>query len=283
MEERSVQKMRIGLIAGGGQFPLIFSKKAKEKGFSVFAAAYLGEADASLKDCVTAIEWMHLGQLNRLIRFLKKNSVRQAVMIGSVKKTRMFKDIRPDIKAISLITRLKNSHDDNILRAFSDLLAKEGIIIRPSTFLLPELIASEGCWTRRKPTRVERRDVGLGWKVAKEIGRLDIGQCVVVGGGSVLAVEAIDGTDSTIQRGGALGNGEAIVVKVSKPNQDQRFDMPATGAQTVQTMIESNSRVLAIEAGKAVVFDKEEMIRLADQHNISVVAIDDRHGDLSDT
>ena len=203
-------------------------------------------------------------------------------MIGSVRKTRIFSDIRPDIKAISLIARLKNSHDDNLLRAFADLLEKEGISIRASTFLLPELIASEGCWTRRKPTRVERRDINLGWTVAKEIGRLDIGQCVVAGGGSVLAVEAIDGTDATIRRGGKLGRGEAVVVKVCKPNQDQRFDLPAVGAQTISTMIETDARALAIEAGKALVFDREEMIRLADRHKVAIVAIRDTDWDLSD-
>jgi DUF1009 family protein len=265
--------MRIGLIAGGGQFPLIFSKKAKQKGFSVFSVAYISEADTLLQEHVDVIEWIHLGQVSRLIRFFKKHDVKDVVMIGSVKKTRMFKDIRPDIKAISVITRLKNSHDDNLLRVFSDLLAKEGIKIRSSTFLLPELIASEGCWTHRKPSRVEQRDIDIGWTVAKEIGRLDIGQCVVVGGGSVLAVEAIDGTDATIRRGGTLGNGEAVVVKVCKPNQDQRFDMPATGAQTIRIMAEVKARVLAIEAGKAVVFDREQMVDLADRSNIAIVAL----------
>jgi DUF1009 family protein len=194
-------------------------------------------------------------------------------MIGAVNKTRMFSDIKPDIKALTLIARLRTSHDDGLLRAFSDLLEKEGIKIRASTFLLPELIATEGCWTKRKPTRIERQDIDFGWKLAKEIGRLDIGQCIVVGSGSVLAVEAIDGTDATIRRGGRLGRGEAVVVKVCKPNQDQRFDMPAVGAGTIESMAEADVRALAIEAGKAVVFDKEEMIKIADQNGITVVAI----------
>jgi DUF1009 family protein len=265
--------MRIGLIAGGGQFPLLFSRKARGKGILVYATAYFGETDPLLKESVEALEWIHLGQINRLIRFFRKNEIHEAVMIGSVKKTRMFSDIRPDIKAISLIARLKNSHDDNLLRAFSDTLQKEGIVIRASTFLLPELIAPEGCWTRRKPSRIERRDIEIGWTAAKEIGRLDIGQCVVVGGGSVLAVEAVDGTDATIRRGGGLGRGEAVVVKVCKPDQDQRFDMPAVGAQTICTMADVDARALAIEAGKAVVFDREEMVQLADRHSISIVAM----------
>ena len=271
--------MRIGLIAGSGQFPLIFSRKARQKGFAVYAAAYLNEADSELKDYVDGIEWIHLGQINRLIRFFKKNRVGEAVMIGAVKKTKMFSDIRPDMKAISLIARMKHSHDDGILRAFAGTLEKEGINILASTNLLPELIAQEGCWTRRKPTRMEKRNIEIGWKLAKEIGRLDIGQCLVMANGSVMAVEAIDGTDATIKRGGELGRGEAVVVKVCKPNQDQRFDMPAVGVQTIQAIVEVNARALAIEAGKAVVFDKEEMIKLADQNGIAVVAIKNTEND----
>lgn len=265
--------MRIGLIAGNGQFPLIFANAAKQKGFLIYAAAYFKEADPALKNQVDGIEWFHLGQINRLIRFFKKNSVTKAVMIGGVRKTKIFSDIKPDTKAISLIAKLRTSHDDRILREFSNVLEKEGINILPSTFLLPELIARKGCWTRRKPSRSEKENISLGWKIAKEIGKIDIGQCVVMGNGSVLAVEAIDGTDATIRRGGALGHGQAIVVKVCKPIQDERFDMPAVGVQTIVTMSEAGARALAIEADKAVVFDREEMVALADRCGIAVIAI----------
>jgi DUF1009 family protein len=264
---------KIGLIAGSGQFPILFSRKAKQKGFLVYAAAYLNEADHALKDDVEAIEWMNLGQIKRLISFFKKNSITEAVMLGAIQKTRMFSDVRPDIKAISLVARMKNTHDDGLLSAFSELLENEGIMIRSSTFLLPDLVAEEGCWTKRRPTRAEKADIEIGWHIAKEIGRLDVGQCVVVCGGSVLAVEAIDGTDATIRRGGKLGNGEAVIVKVCKPNQDTRFDMPAVGIQTIKTMNESGIKTLAVEAQKAVVFDKEEMVNLADIFGISIIAI----------
>ena len=266
--------MRIGLIAGGGQFPIIFCKAAKLKGFSVYAAAYLNEADSKLESYVDEIEWIHLGQIKRLIKFFNKNNIREAVMVGGIKKTRIFSNVRPDIKAISLVASLKNTHDDGLLRAFADLLEKEGIRIQSSTFLLPDLLAEKGCWTKRKPHRHEKADMKLGWKIAKEIGRLDIGQCVVVGGGSVLAVEAIDGTDATIKRGGKLGKVDAVVVKVCKPNQDIRFDVPAIGAQTIKIMYESGASVLAIEAGRAIVFDKEEMTALADNLGITIVATD---------
>ena len=261
------------MIAGGGQFPIIFSKKAAASGYAVYAAAYIREASSDLADHVEFLEWMHLGQLNRLIRFFKRNHIHEAVMLGTITKTRMFTDVRPDLKAISLVAGMRHTHDDGILSAFADVLEKEGIRIRPSTFLLPELITREGCWTRRKPTRSERADIDLGWEMAKAIGHLDIGQCVVVKGGSVLAVEAIDGTDATIKRGGALGGGGAVVVKVCKPIQDTRFDMPAVGTTTIVTMAESGITALAIEAGKAVVFERDEMVALADRHRIAIVGL----------
>jgi DUF1009 family protein len=265
--------MKIGLIAGSGQFPILFSKKARSKGFSIYAVAFQKETDPDLKNYVEAIEWLHLGQLKRLIKFFHKHAVNQAVMMGAIKKTRMFRDVKPDLKTISIVLDLKHTHDDGVLSTFAGVLEKEGIAIKSSTFLLPELLAKEGCWTKRKPSRSENADIELGWNLAKEIGRLDIGQCIVVGGGSVLAVEAIDGTDATIKRGGRLGNGTAVVVKVSKPNQDIRFDVPAVGSQTIEVMHASNTPVLAVEAGKAVVFDRREMIALADQYEISIVAL----------
>ena len=263
----------IGLIAGSGQFPIIFSKTARSKGFSIHAAAYVNEADPELARYVDTIEWLHLGQIKRLLKFFKKNDVSQAVMLGGITKTRMFTDVRPDTKAITLIAGMRHTHDDGLLRAFADFLYKSGIEIAASTFLLPELLAPDGCWTRRKPSRVQNRDLALGWKVAKEIGRLDIGQCVVVGGGSVLAIEAIDGTDVTIRRGGALGKGHAVAVKVCKPNQDMRFDVPAVGIETVRSMHVGGVRLLALEAGKTVAFDRQAMIGLADEYGISIVAL----------
>ncbi len=267
--------MRIGLIAGSGQFPIIFSKAAKSKGFAVYAAGYLNETDPVLKEHVEAIEWMHIGQLKRLIMFFKKNNISKAVMMGAIKKTKMFSDVRPDMKAITLIAKMRHTHDNRILSAFAEVLEKEGIKIQASTFLLPDLLAQEGCWTKRKPTRSEKADIRLGWNLAKEIGRLDIGQCVVVGGGSVLAVEAIDGTDATIKRGGKLARGIAVVVKVCKPNQDIRFDVPAVGVQTIKTMHDAGAGALTIEAGKVIVFDRQEMIDLANKHGISIVALAD--------
>ena len=264
---------KIGVIAGGGQFPLIFANKARANGYQVVAAAYRNEADPALEAVVDAQEWFHLGQVKRLLRFFHRHEVTQTVMLGTIKKTRLFTDVKPDIKALSMVATMRHTHDDGILRAFAGLLEKEGIHVRASTFLLPELLAPAGVWTRRKPSRAERKDMALGWQIAKEVGRLDIGQCIVVGGGSVLAVEAIDGTDATIARGGNLARGEAVVVKVCKPNQDTRFDIPAIGVTTIETMQAAGARALAIEADKAVAFDRDEMIAAADKHGMAVVAL----------
>ncbi|OGP61166.1 MAG: hypothetical protein A2V65_12525 [Deltaproteobacteria bacterium RBG_13_49_15] len=271
------KKTRVGLIAGGGQFPLLFSRRARENGFTVYAVGYIHETDPELENHVDRIEWIHLGQIRRLIRFFKKNHVTEAVMMGSIRKTRMFSDVRPDIKAISLIVGMRNTHDDGLLRTFAGALEREGIRILPSTYLLPDLLAPEGEWTKRKPNRSERSDIVIGWRYAKEIGRLDIGQCVVVGGGSILAVEAVEGTDAVINRGGTLGKGNAVAVKTCKPNQDDRFDIPAVGAQTIMAMREAGVAVLAVESGKTVVFDREKMIKLADESGIAIIGIKDDH------
>jgi len=266
---------RIGLIAGSGQFPVIFARAALEKGLRIHVAAYKDEADPALGEIVDSLEWFYVGQIKKMINYFHTHHVTQAVMMGAIKKPRMFTHVRPDTKAIALIAAMRHTHDDALLRGFADLLHKEGIQIKPSTFLLPEMLAPEGVWTKRKPSKKERKDIELGWSIAKAVGQLDIGQCIVLREGSVLAVEAIEGTDATISRGGDLGHGQAVVVKVCKPNQDMRFDVPAVGLKTIETMHRAGARTLALEAAKAVVFDRQAMIKLADKHKISIVAMTD--------
>ncbi|MBU1171050.1 MAG: UDP-2,3-diacylglucosamine diphosphatase LpxI [Proteobacteria bacterium] len=265
--------MKIGIIAGNGQFPLLFSKAARAKGYDVHVAAIRQEADEILEHIAHSIKWLHLGQVKKLLSFFREHGVRDVVMVGGIRKTRIFSDIKPDMKAVMLLASMKHTHDDGVLGIFADFLEKEGLRVCSSTFLLPELLAEAGVWTRMKPGKAHMTDIRAGFSLAKEIGRLDIGQCIVMGGGSVLAVEAIDGTDATIRRGAMLGKGDAVVIKVSKPNQDMRFDVPAVGLKTLETMHDSGATVLVIEAGKAIVFDKEEMVAYADQHNIAILAL----------
>lgn len=264
--------MKIGLIAGGGQFPILFTKKAIEKGYHIIAAGFHSETEPLLSDHVDQLQYFYLGQISRLIRYFKEHQVTQAVMLGSVKKTNIFKDIRPDFKALSFIAKTVRTHDDSILSSFADFLSAQGIEILPSTFLLPEIICPRGCWTKRRPNKAEQMDIYEGWRIAKEIGKLDIGQCLVISNGTVLAVEAIEGTDAAIRRGGLLSrkNG-CVVIKLSKPTQDLRFDLPSSGIQTIQTMHEAGASVLVLEAGKSISFDREEMIFLADQYQMSIL------------
>jgi DUF1009 family protein len=276
MNENTAMDKRIGLIAGSGRFPLIFARKAAQKGYRVYAVGYHDETDPELSDHVVAVETIYLGQIKRLLQFFKKNRISEVVMAGAVSKVGAITKIRPDIKAISLIAGMrKDTHDDRILRAFAGMLEKEGINVRASTFLLPELLAPAGIWTRRKPKKDEVSDMMLGFTIARAIGNLDIGQCVVVGNGTVLAVEAIDGTDSTILRGGRLSCKDAVAAKVCKPIQDFRFDVPAVGAQTIRTMYEAGVKILVLEADRSMVFDREEMIALADRWGMTIAAVND--------
>lgn len=265
--------MKIGLIAGGGSFPLKFADAARKKEKQVFAVAYHGAADPNIEQRVHRVQWLHVGELERLIRFFTDNDVRETVIMGGVDKRVMFSDFRPDETALSLIAGLTETHDDALLRRFADVLEENNIAVRASTFLLPELLAADGCWTINSPDAAQQADIAIGWKAAKAIGRLDIGQCVVVEKGSVLAVEAIDGTDATIKRGGRLGGGRAVLVKVSKPDQDMRFDVPSIGPDTIQVMQASGVKVLAMETGKTVVFDQETMTAMADEFNIAIVGL----------
>ncbi len=262
----------IGLIAGHSQFPLLFARAARAQGYRVVAVAHKGETLPELEREVDQITWVQLGQLGKLIKALKQGGASQAVMCGGVTKTRMFKDVKPDLKALTLVGKLRHMSDDGILRTLAQVLADEGITILPSHELVPQLLAAPGCYTKRRPDEQEREDARVGWRVAGQLGQLDIGQAVVVAGRAVVAVEAIEGTDACIRRGGSLAAGRAVVVKRCKPTQDQRFDLPSVGAGTVLAMAESGCSCLIIEAGKTLVFDHEEMVDRAEAAGICVQA-----------
>jgi len=263
---------KIGLIAGGGQFPILFARAARQNGVEVVAVALKGEADELLQSEVDVCAWVSLGKLGRMIETFQKAQVTEVAMAGAVAKTKLFSKIRPDWKAVRLLARMLHKKDDAILRAFTEELEAHGIQVRPSTLFLPELLAPPGILTRRRPNARERRDIIFGWNLAKEIGKLDIGQCILVRDQAVLAVEAIEGTDETIRRGGGLGKSEVVVVKVCKPHQDLRFDVPAVGLQTIETMKEVGASVLVVEADRTLMFDREKMIQTANDARIAILS-----------
>ena len=264
---------RIGLIAGNGRFPIIFADNAKRLGYHVSAVAHEGETEPELASHVDRIHWIKIGQLSKLIKAFKADKVHQAVMLGGIKKTHMFTTLRPDLRTLAMATRLALRKDDDILREFARELEGEGIVICESTFGLEGILAEEGALTARVPSEKEWEDIRYGWDVAHDIGRLDIGQCVVIKDCVVVAVEAVEGTDGAIKRGGDLAKEGAVVVKRSKPQQDMRFDLPAVGPRTIEVMASVKASVLAIEAGRTVLLDREIMLDKAKSARIAIVGI----------
>jgi DUF1009 family protein len=264
---------RIGLIAGNGRFPIIFAENARQLGYTVSAVAHIGETEPELEKHVERIHWIKIGQLNKLIKAFKEDGVRQAVMLGGIRKTHVFTTVRPDLRTLAIASRLRAFKDDAILREFAAELESEGIRIRESTFGLDGILVEDGVLSRRRPGRKEWDDIWYGWEVAHEIGRLDIGQCVVVKDRVIVAVEAVEGTDQAIRRGGELAGEGAVVVKRCKPQQDLRFDLPAVGPRTIQAMASVRATALAVEAGRSVLLDRKEMLSLAERAGIAIVGI----------
>lgn len=264
---------RLGLIAGNGRFPIIFADNAKKLGYRVSAVAHEGETDPELASHVDRIHWIKIGQLNKLIKAFKEDEVRQAVMLGGIKKTHVFTTVRPDFRTLALAARLALWKDDDILREFAKELEQEGIIICDSTFGLEGILAEEGILTNREPSQKEWEDIRYGWEVAHDIGRLDIGQCVVIKDRVVVAVEAVEGTDEAIKRGGQLAKDGAVVVKRCKPQQDLRFDLPAVGPRTIDVMKSVNASVLAIEAGRTIILDRDQTLDKARSAGIAIIAL----------
>jgi hypothetical protein len=266
---------KIGLIAGNGNFPIAFARAAKEKGMQVIAVAHEGETLPELANLVDGIFWVKVGQLGKIIHIFKEQGVVDVLMAGGIKKTRLFGNTLPDLRGMALLAKMVHKKDDSLLRAVADELESEGIIVRESTLYLDSIIAQKGILTKRKPAKAERRDIEYGWHLAKEIGRLDIGQTVVLKDQVILAVEAIEGTDEAIRRGGKLCGQDSVVVKVCKPQQDLRFDLPAIGAQTIKSMVEVKASCLAVEAGKTIIIERETVIHEADRAGISIIALTD--------
>ena len=264
---------KLGLIAGNGKFPLLFAAEAKREGYQIIAVAHRGETLEQIAAVIGDVTWIYVGQLGKIIRTFQRAGVSEAVMAGGIRKVKLFGNFRPDLRGTRFLARLKGRDDDALLRGIADELAGEGIKILESTLCLPDLIAREGVLTRRPPSGSQWDDIRLGLATAKEIGRLGIGQTVVVKNRVVVAVEAVEGTDAAIQRGGVLTKSGCVVVKVSKPGQDLRFDVPAIGVDTIKNIREVGGAVLAVEADKTIILEKETVLRDAEASGIAVVAV----------
>jgi len=262
----------IGLVAGNGSFPIEFAINAKKAGLSVVAVAHTGETDPLLETLVSRCVWVKVGQLGKIIKILKKSGVRQAAFAGGIKRVKLFGGVKLDLRGLTLIARLKSVKDDVLLRGIAEELETSGISVFSPGVLLKESLISSGALTRRALTKQEVEDAIVGWEAAKAMGSLDIGQTVLTADGIIIAVEAVEGTDEAIKRGGKLAAGKAVVVKVCKPQQDLRLDLPTIGLKTINTLNEANVKAIVIESGKTIVLHPDEVVKLADKCGVAIYA-----------
>jgi len=274
----------MGLLAGWGRLPLVVAESLKKHGYRVFCLGIRDHADSSLAEICDDFRFVGLAKLGAAIRYFQRNHVRFATMAGKVHKVILFQPFSwwkhfPDWHCLwtfypHWISRTRDKRDDTLLSTVVDAYAKAGIHFAPATDFAPDLLVPPGHVAGPSLTPAQWKDVAFGWQLAKEMGRLDVGQAVAVKSLATIAVEAIEGTDECIRRAGQLcPSGGFTVVKVAKPQQDMRFDVPTVGTQTLTTLVQAGGRVLALEAGKTIVLDRQEMVRLADYHRISIVAV----------
>ena len=264
---------RLGLIAGNGRFPILFVEAARTQGIDIVAVAHQGETLETLNDLVSDLSWIRVGELGRIIDIFKAAGVTQAVMAGGIHKAGALANIKPDARGLAFLSRLPSLKDDVILRSIAQELESEGIRVVESTRLLSDLVPQPGVLTEIAPDAKQWQDIQLGVEVAKEIGRWDIGKSVVGKRGTVFVVEGLEGTNATIRRGGELGGPGLVIVKVSKPHQDLRFDVPTVGPETIQEMRAVEARVLAVEAETTLIVETPSVIRQADATGLCVVAV----------
>ena len=266
---------KYGLIAGNGKFPFLVLEAARTQGIDMVVAAIKEETFPEIEQHAKTVHWMSLGQLGKLIKTFKSEGVNRAIMAGQVKHKQIFSSIIPDLKMIQLLASLAVKNTDSLIGAVAKMLESEGIHLMDSTLFLRPLLPEPGVLTARGPSEEEKRDLDYGYKVARELGRLDIGQSVVVSDGACVAVEAMEGTDAVMERAASLVSAKAIrVVKLAKPNQDLRFDVPVIGPATIHLMKRLKATALSIEARKTLMIDREEIVREADAAKISIIAVE---------
>jgi DUF1009 family protein len=262
----------LGIIAGNGVYPRLIADGARKASVEkIVAAAFTDETDPTLEQHVELIDWMRVGQLGRLLKFFRSHDIHHAIMAGQIAPKNLF-DLRPDLKALMLLGKLKERNAESIFAAIADELAKIDVDLLPATTFLEDSLARSGLIAGPKLSPRQEHDVDLGWTVAKEIARLDIGQTILIKNGTIVAVEALEGTNEAIKRGGTLAREGAVMVKVSKPNQDMRFDVPVIGVETVRIAAESGVRVIAVEAGKTLLLERDTVAEFVDRSNMSLVA-----------
>jgi UDP-2,3-diacylglucosamine hydrolase len=264
----------LGLIAGNGRFPFLVAAGARRAGRRVVAVAIREEAFPELEKEVDELHWVGLGQLGRCIDALRKAGVTEAVMAGQVQHKRIFSNIVPDLKLITVLAKLVVRNTDSLIGAVADVLEGEGIRLLPSTLFIEDQLAVPGAMTKRKPSRDEADDIAYGVKIASALTQLDLGQTVVVKGRAAVALEAMEGTDATIERAGKIAGQGIVVVKLAKPKQDMRFDVPVIGVRTLDALAQAGGAVLAVEARKTLLFDKEELLADADRRRIAVYGVE---------
>lgn len=263
--------MKFGLIAGNGQFPFLVVDGARKQGVSLAVAAIKEETDKRIDEVADDVVWIGIGQLGKMISYFKAKGVTKAMMAGQVKHVQIFSGSLPDVRMLKMLWNLPKRNTDALIGGVADELASEGIELLDSTYFLQDHLAPNGVLTKREPTEIERGNIEYGLHIADEIARLDLGQTIVVRAKACVAIEAMEGTDATIRRAGELAKGKLTVVKVAKPDQDMRFDVPVVGVPTIETMIAAGATCLSITAGKTLIFDREDMLSLANKNNICVI------------
>ena len=262
---------QLAIIAGNGIYPRELARAARTAGVQkIFAIAFEGETDATLAELVDDVCWLRVGQLSRMLASLRDSKISSAIMAGQIAPRNLF-DLHPDWRALLLLAKLKRRNAESIFRGIAGELEKIGVTLLPATTFLAEFLVKRDLIAGPKLSRREKSDVDFGWEVAQKVAALDIGQTVIVKNGTVLAVEGFEGTNETIRRGGALAHGGAVVIKVAKPNQDMRFDVPVVGPETISVAVEAKIRVIALEADRTLLLEKEDVIRGAQTAGISVI------------
>ena len=262
--------MKFGLIAGNGTFPFLVVEGARASGQSLAVVAILEETDPRINEVAENITWVGIGQLGKMISFFKKQGVQKAIMAGQVKHVQIFSGAMPDLRMVKMLWNLPRRNTDALIGGVADELAKEGIQLIDSTHFIQDQLAPAGVLTKRKPNDLELGNIEYGLYIADELARLDLGQTIVVRAKACVAIEAMEGTDAAIRRAGELANGKLTVVKVAKPDQDMRFDVPVIGVPTVEAMIAAGATCLSITAGKTLIFDRDQMLKLANANKICI-------------